>query len=804
MPIFRQLRYALRGLWFNKGFALVAIVCLGFGVGLNTTIFSVVDGVVIQSLPYLDADHIVSLKTRNAKAGVDRNALSYPEFLDWKAGQTSMAGLAALSYRSLTISDGAGEPERFSGCNVTWDLFPLLGKQPIVGRAFTAEDDMPGAADVVMLSYTVWMNRYQGDPSVVGRRILINTQPYQVIGVMPAEFEFPENQKLWVPLVPRQFKDERGNRSLDVFGRLKPGVDVDRAQKDLSLVAARIAAAYPLTNENWDAEVMSLKGDFIPADVRQIIFLMMGGVTLVLLIACSNVANLQLARATVRQREISIRAALGAGRWQIVRQLLTESALLGSLSVPLALAIAYAGDKLLYTLVPAGQMPYYIRWHIDWRSAAYGAAVAIGTSVIFGLVPALQSTRGNLQGALKDGARGATGSRAWTRNILVGAEVALAVVALVGAMLFVRTFYNLNSFDLGFNPKPLMTMRFYMPGEVYTGDDAKLRRVKDIVERVEALPGVEAAYSSNYVPIDGGGSGGNLVVEGRPVEQGRQPFIRLNGVTPRFFKTLNVDVRGQDFSDAQGWTKSPVAIIDQTMAERFWKDQNPIGARFALDSTGEKDWFTIVGVAPDIIQGDVDPSRRKIPTAYVSYAYQQTISTGLVIRTASGDPAAIMPAVRQVIRSADANLPIFSPNTMDVVRTRSFWQYALFGWVFATIGVMGLLLASVGVYGVLSYSVSQRTQEIGVRMALGAARRDVLTLIVGQGVRLAGFGVLAGLGLAALAMPAAKSFLYNVSPFDPASFIAVSVFLISVAALASYAPARRAMRVSPTQALRGE
>jgi putative ABC transport system permease protein len=488
MPIFRQLRYALRGLWFNKGFALVAISCLGFGVGLNTTIFSVVDGVLIQSLPYQDADQIVALKMRNPKADISESSISYPDLIDWRAGQTSLSALAGLTYRSLTISDGTGEPERFNGCYVTWDLFPMLGKQPIIGRTFTAEDDKPGAQDVAILSYSIWMNRYQGDPSVVGRRILINTQPYQVIGVMPSEFEFPERQKLWVPLVPRQFKDERGVRGLQAFGRLKPGVDVTSAQKDFSLIAARVAAANPSTNENWDAYVMTMKGDFIPSDVRQIIMLMMGGVTLVLLIACSNVANLQLARATVRQREISIRAALGAGRWQIVWQLLTESALLGLISVPLALAIAYAGDKLLYTLVPPGQMPYYIHWRIDWRSAMYGVAVAVGTAMLFGLVPALQATRGNLQGALKDGARGATGSRAWTRNILVGAEVALAVVALVGALLFVRTFYNLNTFDLGFDPKPLMTMRFYMPGDVYTEDDAKLRRVKDIVERVEALP----------------------------------------------------------------------------------------------------------------------------------------------------------------------------------------------------------------------------------------------------------------------------------------------------------------------------
>ncbi len=800
----RQLRFAFRSLWLNKGFAFVAIACLSLGVGLNTTIFSVVDGVVIQSLPYFDADRIMTIEGRNDKAEIDEAGVSYLDYIDMKAAQTSLSSMAALSTRSMAISDGAGEPERVLGSMVTWDLFPLLGKQPILGRPFAENDDKPGAERVVMLSYSVWMNRYQGDRSVIGRRVLVNTLPSEVIGVMPDEFEFPENQKLWTTLAQSQVENPRQNRNLQVFGRLKPALTEAQAQKDFSAVAGRLAQAYPAVNENWDFDVKSLKSNFIPSDVRQIIFLMMGGVTLVLLIACSNVANLQLARASVRQREISIRSALGAGRWQIVRQLLTESALLGLLSVPFALAIAYVGDQLLYTLVPAGQMPYYIQWRIDWRSASYGTAIAVGTAVLFGLLPALQATRGSLQGSMKDGARGATGSRTWTRNILVAAEVALSVVALVGALLFVRTFQNLDTFNLGFDPKPLMTMRFYMPGDVYAVDDAKLRRVRDIVERVEALPGVQAAYSSNFVPMDGGGGGGDIVIEGRPVEQGRRSNIQVTAVTPHFFKTLGVAVRGADLSDAQGWTKNADAVINQTMADRFWKDQSPIGARFRVESGDTTDWLTITGVVGDILHDDVDPENTGYPTAYVSYAYQQTLNTGLVIRTAAGDPAAITGAVREAIRASDPNLAIFNINTMDTVRVRSFWQFALFGWVFATIGGVGLLLASIGVYGVLSYSVSQRTQEIGVRMALGAANRDVLTLIVGQGLRLAIAGVVVGLALAAFAMPLAKSFLYNVSPFDPVSFIAVSVFLIAVAALASYAPARRAMRVSPTQALRGE
>jgi len=801
----RDVRYALRALWLNKGFAAVAITCLALGIGLNTTIFSVVDGVLIQSLPYRDAGRIVVLNMTNRKADVDEGSISYPDFTDWKAQATALHEMAAVSYRSLTISDGAGEPERFSGSEVSWDLFPLLGVQPVLGRAFTAADDQPGAEAVAILSHTVWLRRYQGQPSVIGSRILINARPYQVVGVMPPGFEFPQNQKLWIPVAPREFQTVRNNRGLAVFARLKPGVSVARAQEDLGAIATRLAAQYPDTNENWDARVRTLAADFIPEDVTQVIWLMMGGVTLVLIIACSNVANLQLARATVRQREIAIRSALGAGRGQIIRQLLIESTVLGLVPVPSGPAIPYGGDQLLTSLVPPDTIPYYTQWRIDWRSSSYSVAVAVGTALVFGLVPALQATRGSLQDSLKEGTRGNTGSRGWTRNILIGAEVALSLVALVGALLFLRSFVNLNTKDIGFDPKPLMTMRYYMPGEIYEAPDAKLRRVRDIVERVEALPGVQAAFSSNLVPIDGGGGGGDIIIEGRPVESGRAASINLTGVTPHFYRTLGLQVtRGADLSDLQGWSKSPVAIINQTMAVRFWKDLDPVGARFRIASADDAaDWFTVIGVAPDVLHDDVDSDSPKFPVAYVPYAYQQTLNTGLVIRTA-GDPAAIASAARAAIRASDPNLPVFAVSTMDAVRTRSFWQYGLFGWVFSTIGIMGLLLASVGVYGVLSYSVAQRTQEIGVRMALGAGERDVLTLIVGQGVRLALGGVVAGLALAAGAMPLARSLLYNVSPFDPFSFAVVSAILVAVAAVASYAPARRAMRVNPTTALRGE
>jgi putative ABC transport system permease protein len=430
--------------------------------------------------------------------------------------------------------------------------------------------------------------------------------------------------------------------------------------------------------------------------------------------------------------------------------------------------------------------------------------VTLVTAIGFGLFPALQASRGNLHESLKEGTRGNSGRRSFLRSTLVVVQVSLALVALVSALLFVRTFANLDSYNVGFDVRPLMTMRFYMPGDQYVPADSKLRRVQDIVERVERLPGVSAAFASNLIPVSGGGGGGRVVIDGKPVEKGQEPFIDFIGVTPHFHKTLNVSVRGREFTDAEGWARTPYAIVNETMARRFWPDRDAIGGRFRMvDDSEAADWFTVIGVAPDIKHQEVDPEGQPSSAVYVPYAYQQTLNTGLTIRVAGG-PAAITSAVREQIRGSDPNLPVFQARTMDENRRLGFWQYQLFGWIFGTIGVVGLLLASVGVYGVLSYAVSQRTQEIGVRVALGAARRDVLRLIVGHGVALAGIGVGIGLVLAPAGTWFGRTLFYNVSPFDPVTFISVSVFLLVVAFLASYLPARRATKVDPVIALRGE
>ncbi len=802
--LLQDIRYALRNLWHSKGFATVAILCLGFGIGLNATIFSVIDGVLLKPYPYTDPDRILVVGEQNQRTD-SQSGLSYLDMRDWKEANSVFTTIAALAGRSLTISDRGGEPERYLGAAVSWDLFPLLGTSPILGKGFTVEDDRPGAGPVVLLGHDLWSRRYHGDAQIIGQSILINGKPHVVTGVMPAGFAFPNNQRLWIPLEPVVAQESRNVRGLFAFARMKPGVTVQRARQDLDAIAGHLAGQYPATNEGWTSDLRALREAFLPDEVPLVLYLMMAGVTLVLFIACSNVANLLLARAAGRRREIAVRTALGAGRGRIVRQLLTESVVLGLISVPLGIVLAAIGTKLIAAGMPPDQVPYYVRWELDWRSVVYTVVVAATTALVFGLFPALQVSGGNLHETLKEGTRGNSVARSYLRSTLVVVQVAFALVSLVGALLFVRTFMNLGGSDLGFDTKPLMSMRFYLAGEVYEPEDARLRRVEDVVRRVEALPGVRAAFASNLVPLSNGGGGGTVVVDGRPAQANERAGIAFIGVTPHLNSTLGIGTtRGRDFTDAEGWSHTPVAVINQTMAKRFWPAGEPVGGRFRLAEDTKVEWFTVIGVTPDANVFGIDPSNEQPPAvAYVPFAYQQLLNTGLTIRV-EGEPTSITSAVRSALRASDPNLPMFQVRTINEARRLSFWQYGLYGWIFGTIGVMGLLLAAIGVYGVLSYSVSQRTQEIGVRVALGAGRGDILRLVVGHGLLLAAIGISAGLALSAAAMPLARSLLYNVSPFDPLTFSAVATFLVLVAFLASYVPARRATRVDPVGALRGE
>jgi putative ABC transport system permease protein len=805
--LWQDVRYAARTLRKSPVFTIIAVVCLSVGIATNTTLFSCFNALVLRPLPFPEPDELAFVSDHDPAQGPDNNwSISYLAYLDYREQSRSFAALGASSGRSLAITEG-DEPERLFGNLITANLFPALGVTPQLGRNFREDEDKPGANRVVMLSDGLWQRRYSSDSSIINRVISINNIPHTVVGVMPPRFQFPNEAELWVAMAPVLGSTPRSARAVVAYGRVKPGIAVRDAAKELEGISRTLNGQYDPTSKIV-GHARPLRDEFVEDEITLITTTMFGAVTLVLLIACANVANLMLTRASARQREIAVRAAIGAGRGRLVRQLLTESFMIAAVSGAIAIPLTWLGLKLIDRGIPAeNPLPWYFHWGVDAPTLIYTFAIAVMTSVVFGLIPALQVSRGRLYDALREGGgRGSFGSakKNRLRSSLVIAEVALSLVLLVGASLFTKTFLGLQSADVGFETSKVMTARFFLPGQRYDSTSSQRARVEDVLQRVRTLPNVETATVSNSIPLESCCMGSGVIIEGQPRDAGNEPSIAWIGASGNWYETFGVKlVAGRTFTDLELAGTTPVAMIDEKMAKRFWPKTTALGQRFRLTSDSSVS-YEVIGVAQEMRTSGLDDTDDQDPFAVLPYMFLPARNNGLMVRVRDGNPAAVMPAIRQAIRDADPSLPVFEVNTMDKVRSLSFWQYKLFSQMFGAFGGIALLLAGIGVYGVISYGVSQRTQEIGVRVALGARGSNVFGMVLREAAWLAGIGILIGVVGAFGVTRVIASLLIGVSPTDPVSFLSVALFLTIVALLASYIPARRAMRVDPLTALRNE
>ncbi len=807
----RDLRYAARALLRDRSFTFIAIFCLALGIGINSTIYSCVHAMLVRPLPYTDPEAIVAVGESYPKEGWVDSEMSYLDYLDIREQTRNVFDDVALytdrfvNYEEMAASGGTTtEAEGIEAATVSANMFPMLGISPALGRHFREEEDRPGGPRVVMLGYELWRSRYALDSGVIGRSVRLNGQPTEIIGVMPSRFGWFDEEDLFLPLALDRANEPRGSHYLEGVARLKNGVSMEQANAALMAVAARVGEESPADHAGHGFGAIPIREHLLPGEVKLVVTVMMGAVVFVLLIACANVANLLLARATARQKEIAIRTALGAKRGRIIRQLLTESLLIGVIGGGVGILLAVWGNDLVLSQIPE-ELPNWMEFKIDRGVLIFTAITALATGLIFGIVPALESSRPNLNETLKDGGRGTSvgGRRGRMRSGLVVLETALALVLLIGATLMMRSFLYLRNLEPGFDTSTQVTTRLYLSTDRFPDPANRVAFFRAALERLANTPGVEAAAAVNYLPLSGNNSGSSFEIEGQPMAPGEHPLASWRPITRDYFRAFGMrEPRGRAFTDAEVFDSTArVAIINQAMADRFWPNQEALGRRFSTGLAEESQWLTVVGVVPTVKLRDIDiPVENQF---YVPYAYSPWRTMSLVARV-RGDPAAFAPLLRRAVAEVDPALPLFEVQTMTQLAQLSYWDKRLFGMLFASFGIIALLLAAVGVFGVMSYAVSQRTHEIGVRVALGAQLRDVLSLVVRKGVVLTVTGLLIGLVGAFALTRVLAGVLFGVSPTDPMSYIGISFVLLTVGLVASYLPARRAAKVEPAVALRYE
>ena len=771
--VIQDIRYAVRTLRRSPGFTLTAIAMLALGTGVNVTVFTLTNA-LFRRLPFDRNDRILYIHSRRPY-----RAVSYADFQDWRARAKSFEGMAVVNGVRISLSDNRGLPESYDATQVSANAFSLIGQRPILGRDFEPSDETPGAAPVAILRYGFWERRYGKDPAIIGQTVRINGTPTTVIGVMAPGFSFPRRQDLWMPLVPTPDLLERDARYLwFAFGRLVEGATIESARAEMEVIGRRLASAYPLTNQGFPPVVQNSTEHFIGPGATLLFESMLGAVSFVLLIACANLANLMLARAVGRSREISLRIALGAGRWRVIRQLLIESVMLSTAGGVSALLIAKLGIRIYklaeFAPFPSGDPPW-LDYAIDYRVCAYLIAISVGTGLLFGLAPALRLSKLDVNTALKDGGRGATGGgRAKHLSaLLVMAETALAMVLLAGAGVMIRSFLNIYTADVGVQPSNVLTAYLPLPDARYPDIEAQISFYDRLKTRLEAIPEVESIAIVNSLPTSPALNSLFELAGAAPAHE-RRPTLSAMIIGPAYFRTLRAAVlSGREFNDADEAWGTPVAIVNRRFATEFWPGKDPLGQRLRLfDGETPEAWLTVIGVVSNIMQNDY-ARQQTDPLVYLPYRQNPGRYMWVVARTRV-PPRTLENAFRREVQALDSNLPIFSLQTLTERLGENYRDSGRLAVLFLIFAAIALLLVSAGLYAVIAYSVSERTQEIGIRMAIGAAESDIFKLVCREGMLPLGIGLTIGLAASFAVNRVLKAVLVQVSPADPMALIVAS------------------------------
>ncbi len=806
MAVMQDLKFAARLLVKDPGFTAVAVLALALGIGMNTTVFTFVNAVLIRGLPFEDAHQLLHVDLRNTQTGSEF-AASWPEYDEWRTRTRTFAELAAFRGFAANVSETSRTPERIQAAMITPNMFRMLRQPTQLGRDFTDADGRQGAPPVVLIGYNVWKNRYNSDPNIVGHVIKVNDVACTIVGVMPKGMQFINNHDLWQPLIPTSATD-RTDRSFRIVGRLRPNATREQAQTELSGFAKQLQTKYPDSNKDTDAQVLTFNERFNGGPIRVVFLALLGAVGFVLLIACANVANLLLARSAKRAREVAIRFALGASRTRVIRQLLIESTLLACIAGASGLFLSWFGIRAFDAAVADSGKPYWIVFSMDFTVFAYMAGMCLLTGILFGLAPALQVSKTNVNEILKEGGRGAAGGpRARRmRSTLVVAELALTVVLLIGAGLMVRSFMKLYDLNLGVDTEHLLTMRADLPAGKFDTPEKRRLQFEAILSKVAAVPGVVSASLAEGLPLGGGGRAA-VEIDGKPDTPGAAPALAVSlTITPEYFQTLGSSIlRGRIFDANDGAKGNATVIVNERFVSRFFAGEDPLGKRIRVrnprsTTATPSGWLTVVGVSPTIRQGDPQALE---PDAVIYRPYRQFGYGSMVILARThGNPSALTASVRQAIQAADPDQPVYQVRTMNEQLAQLRWPYRVFGTMFAIFALVALALSAVGIYAVTSYSVTQRTPEIGVRMALGARPVQVWWMVLKQGLAQLGIGLSLGLAAGYFLANVLQVIVVQIPSRDPLTFLTITVVLAVVMMVACIFPARRATRLDPVTALR--